>query len=213
MHLAIHSPPLAESPAARLLGPEHPLTRAIDRRASLRLEIAVVGAVLTAALVAVGDGAHAAVAVAVGAVLAGAVAGFRMLLTSTEIRSLVLVLLAEGCGSLPLREVQSERSRLLDVQRRQREADWLVRVADGRDLGFGVARRGQTIISPRVARAARSELLAVAAALRDETPAVEGIALAEQVAREPWSPLYGQDTRALREALARARFLLAIPRT
>jgi hypothetical protein len=213
MHLAIHSPPLAESPAARLLGPEHPLVRAIDRRSSLRLETAVVGVVLAAALVAVGEGAHAAVAVAAGAAVAGAVSGFRMLLTLTEIRSLVLDLLAEGCGSLPLREVQDERSRLLDVRRRQREADWLVRVADGRDLGFGDARRGQTIISPRLARAARGELLAVAAALRAETPAVAGVALAEQVAREPWSPMYGQDARALREALARVRFQLSIPRT
>ena len=31
----------------------------------------------------------------------------------------------------------------------------------------------------------------------------------EQIAREPWSPLYGEDVGALREALARVRFLLA----
>ena len=121
----------------------------------------------------------------------------------------MLELLVEGRERLPLREVQTERSRLLDVRRRQREAEWLTRVADGRDLGLAAPGRGPALISARVATAARTELWAVAAALAGERPPAEGVALAEQIAREPWSPLYGQDARALREALSRARFLLA----
>jgi hypothetical protein len=67
------------------------------------------------------------------------------------------------------------------------------------------------LISARVAKGARDELLAVAAVLRDDTSAVQGLALAEQIAREPWSPLYGQDTRALWEACSRARYLSSAP--
>jgi hypothetical protein len=209
VHLTIHFPPLSESLAAELLGSEHPLARAFDRRSALRLELTVAGVLLTAAVVAVAEGARGAAAVALGAVVAVAVAGVRMLLTLTAIRSLVLELLVAGRGSVPLREVQAERSRLLDVRRRQREAEWLVRVADGRDLGLPAAGGGPALISARVAKGARDELLAVAAVLRDDTSAVQGLALAEQIARESWSPLYGQDTRALREACSRARYLSA----
>jgi hypothetical protein len=207
VHLTIHFPPLSESPAAELLGSEHLLARALDRRSALRLELVVAGVLLTAAVVAVDEGARGAAAVALGAVVAVAVAGVRMLLTLTGIRSLVLELLVEGRESLPLREAQAERCRLLDVRRREREAEWLVRVADGRDLGLCAAGGGPALISARVAKGARDELLAVAAVLRDETSAVQGLACAEQIAHEPWSPLYGQDTRALREACSRARFL------
>ena len=209
MHLAIHFPSLAESPAARLLGSDHPLARALDRRACRRVELAVAGVVLAGAVVAVGEGVRAAATVAIGAAVAAVLAGVRTLVTLAQVRSLVLELLVEGRERLPLREVQTERSRLLDVRRRQREADWLKRVADGRDLVLAAPGRGPALISARVATAARSELSAVAAALASEQPAVEGVALAEQIAREPWSPLYGQDARALREALSRARFLLA----
>jgi hypothetical protein len=209
VHLTIHFPPLAESRAARLLGSEHPLARVLDRRSALRLELGVAGVLLTAAVIAVGAGARGAAAVAIGAVVAVAVAGARMLLMSTRIRSLVLELLVDGRGSVPLREVQTERSRLLDVRRRRREAEWLVRVADGRDLGLAGVGGGPALISARVVKGARTELLAVAAVLRDETSPVEGLALVEQIARGPGSPLYGRDTRALREALWRARFLLS----
>ena len=209
MHLALHFPPLAESPASRLLGIEHPLVRALDRRSALRVEFAVAGVVLAAAVVAVGEGIRAAAAVAIGAAVAVAVAGVRMLLPLTRIRSLVLELLVEGRGRMPLPEVQAVRCRLLDARRRRREAEWLVRVADGRDLGLSARGGGAALISARVAKGARCELLAVAAGLHDETAAVEGLALVEQIAREPWSPLYGHDARALREALSRARILMA----
>jgi hypothetical protein len=212
VQIATHFPPLAASPAARLLGSEHPLARALDRRASLQVELAVAGVVLACAVVAVGEGVRAAAAVALGAVVAGVVAGMRLLVTLAQVRSLVLELLVEGRERLPLREVQAERSRLLDARRRRREAAWLARVADGKDLGLAAPGRGPALISARVATAVQTELLAVAAALDSEQPPVEGVALAEQIAREPWSPLYGQDARALREALSRARFLLAAVR-
>ena len=186
MHLALHSAPPAESHAAQLLGPWHPLTRALDRRLSLRCEVVVLGAILVGALAGVAEGARGAIAVVLAAGFAGLPAGFRLLL-----------------------EVRRECSRLLDLEHRQREAEWFVRVADGRDLGLGVPGRVPPLIDDRVARAALAELLGVAAELRGEQPGVEGVALVEQIACEPWSPLFGQDERALREVLCRARFLLS----
>jgi hypothetical protein len=51
--------------------------------------------------------------------------------------------------------------------------------------------------------------LEIAVALTTDEPGVAGLALLEQLACEPWSPLFGEDARALREALSRVRFLLA----
>jgi hypothetical protein len=107
----------------------------------------------------------------------------------------MLELLVEVRERLPLREVQAERSRLLDARRRRREAVWLARVADGKELGLAAPGRGPALISASVATAVQTELLPAAAALDSERPAVEGVAFAEQIAREPWSPLYGQDAR------------------
>lgn len=209
MHLALYSAPPVESSAARLLGTAHPLTRAFDRRSCLRLEIVVLGAVLVGAFAALAEGDRGAIVVVLAAGLASLPAVFRLLVVGTQIHGLLLELIVEGRGSLPLAEVQRECSRLLDVRRREREAGWLERVASGRDLGLGVPGRVPPLIDARVARAARDELLAVAKGLRGERPAVEGVALVQQIACEPWSPLFGQDSRAFREMLSRARFLLS----
>jgi hypothetical protein len=49
----------------------------------------------------------------------------------------------------------------------------------------------------------------VATALAREADGVAGLALLEQLVSEPWSPLFGDDIEALRQALSRVRFLLA----
>jgi hypothetical protein len=206
VHLAIRSSPLVESPAARLLGRAHPLSQALDRRASLRVEIVVLSTVLGGSLTALAGGAEAAMPVALPAMLVAALAVLRLVTVRAVIRSLVLTLLVEGRGALPLVELQQERARLLDAERLRRVAQWLRRVADGSDLGFGIP----SLIDPRVAAGARTELLDVAAALSRDERGVAGVALLEQIACEPWSPLFGDDAEALQEALARVRFLLAV---
>jgi hypothetical protein len=205
VHLAIRTPPLAESPAAHLLGCAHPLTRALDRRTSLRIEMVVLSAVVGGSLIAIASGAHAAMPVAIAAGVVEGAAFLRLMAVGTNIHSLVLALMVDARASLPLAELEKERARLLDARRRRRDAQWLERVADGADLGFGIP----SLINPRVASGARIELLAVAAALSRGERGVAGLALLEQIAREPWSPLYGEDVGALREALARVRFLLS----
>ena len=209
MHLAIRSSPLVESPAVWLLGEAHPLVRSLDRRVTLRLELLVVGALLLGSLLGVAGGVHWALPVALAAGLAATSTWFRLMLTSALIRSLVLELLVEGRERLGLAELQKARRRLLDVRHRRTQAQWLGRVAAGRDLGFGLPRRVPPLISPRVAAGARCELLDVAAALARGADGVAGLALLEQLASEPWSPLFDDDVQAVREALSRVRFLLA----
>jgi hypothetical protein len=209
VHLAIRSSPLVESPAARLLGEAHPLVRSLDRRATLHLELLVVGALLLGGLLGVAGGVHAGLPVALAAGVAGTSTWLRLMLAIALIRSLVLELLAEGRESLPLAELQKARCRLLDVRHRRTQAQWLERVAAGRDLGFGLPPRVPPLISPLIAAEARCELLDVAAALARGAQGVAGLALLEQLASEPWSPLFDDDVQAVREALSRVRFLLA----
>ena len=207
MHLAIHPPRSLESSAAEHLGLGHPLVRALDRRASLHVAALVVGAMLCGSLALAARGADWATALAVSAAVVQAVTCLGLMLAAAEISSLVLGLLVEGRERLPLPEVQKERARLLDARRRRREAQWLERVASGTDLGFGLPGRVPPLISPSVAARARIELLQVAAAISRDQAGVAGLALLQLLATEPWSPLYGDDARALREALARVRFL------
>ena len=207
VHLAIHSFHPLESPAARLLGSGHPLVRALDWRVLLHVAALVVGALLISSLAFVARGADWATAVAVSAGVVEAVTCLGLMLAAAEIRGVVLVLLVEGRERLPLREVQRERARLLDTRRRRREARWLERVASGTELGFGLPGRAPPLISPSVAARARGELLRVAAAISRDQAGVAGLALLQLLATEPWSPLYGDDPRALQEALARVRFL------
>ena len=209
MHLAIHPPRLVETRAARLLGPGHPLVRALERRASLHVAAVAVGAMLYGSLILAARGGHSATPVALAAGVVEALTCFCLMLATTEIRSLVLGLLVEGRERLPLPELQKERARLLDARRRRREAQWLARAANGTDLGFGLPGRVPPLISPSVAARARLELLQVAAAVSRDQAGVAGLALLELLATEPWSPLYGDDPRALREALSRVRFLAA----
>jgi hypothetical protein len=129
-----------------------------------------------------------------------------LMVTAAEIRSLVLVLLAEGREALSLAIV---RARLLDAGRRRGEAQWLERVANGTDLGFGVPGRVPALISPGVAAGVRIELLQVAAAISSGQAGIAGLASLRLLATEPSSPLYGEDPRVLREALSRVRFLLS----
>ena len=207
MHLATHPPGVVESPAARLLGSVHPLVRALERRASLHVAAVAVGAMLSGSALLAARGGDSAIAVALVAGVVEAPTCFRLMLATTEIRSLVLSLLVEGRGRLPLPDAQKERARLLGARRRRREAQWLERVANGTDLGFGIPGRVPPLISPSVAVRARIELLQVAGAISRDQAGVAGLALLQLLATEPWSELYGDDPRALREASARVRFL------
>jgi hypothetical protein len=209
VHLATRSSSLVQRPAARLLGEHHPLALALDRRTSVALELLVVGVLLGGGLIEVAAGARWALPFALAAAVAAVPVWLRLSLVRACIRDEVLALLAPGRERLPLAEVQKERRRLLDGDRRRTQAEWLERVAEGRDLGFGIPGRVPTLISPRVARGARHELLEVAAAVRGGAPGVAGLALLEQLAYHPWSPLFDDDVRALQEALSRVRFLLA----
>jgi hypothetical protein len=209
MHLAIRSSRLVESPAARLLGTEHPLTLMLDRRASVRAQAVALSSLFASSLPAAGAGVEAAVAVAVAAGGVGALWCCRLALVNERCRDLVLDLIVAGGGRLPLEAVARERVRLLDARRRRRLGQWLEGVAEGRDLGFGTPGRGRPLLTARVIASCRRELIDVASLARGDEPDVAGVALLEQLVSDGCSPLYGEDARALRCALWRIRFLLS----
>jgi hypothetical protein len=209
VHLAIRSSPLVESSAARLLGEHHALTRALERRAAIHVEMLAMVALLVVCGVAGEIGIAEAVPVALVAAPAGVVSWIRAFEAGIRVRGLVLQLIADGRGRLPLPEIEDQCARLLDPQHRRDQVEWLTALAKGEHFAFGVPRRVPPIINRRVVAAAREELMEVAYALSGDERGLAGLALLELVSYEPESPLFGDDALQLREALARVRFRLA----
>ena len=186
-----------------VVGPEHPLAKAEARVRTLRGQAAAVGAVIGASAV----GALAGVAQLVAVVASAAMVQVLLLVllaaaTATR-RDRAVELIAGGRSSLPLEVVRRERARLTDPRRVRALAsslDTLRRDADRCPW------RAPSIYVPSTIMAVDAEIARTVAALRDGRPGPVAMARAERLLGGPASPLYGDDVRALREALHRIRF-------
>jgi hypothetical protein len=207
VHLAIHSSQLVKSDAARLLGGDHPLTRALAERAAVRSQLWLISALDAGSWGAHALGVYPAAPIAIAAGVVWLVWCCRAALAEVRTHDVALETIAAGGARLPLDVVARERERLLDGERRRRLARWLETVGGGRDLGFG---QGCTrpLLSAPVMRAVRRELEDVAAQVDGEAPSVAGLALLERLVRNGASPLYGEDATALRQELWRIRWRL-----
>src|SRR5262249_9647312 len=115
----------------------------------------------------------------------------------------------EGRETLPVPVVQRERRRLLDQSTRGYVARSLERVLQH------VTRR-PTPVPPSVpplfdvgtVATVVDDLQAIIALLRSDHPQARGVALAERLLTEGFSPLYGENAIALRDELRRVRYLL-----
>jgi hypothetical protein len=192
-----------------LLSPDHPLVRtSSDLSASLR-QVAAVSAVLVGSLLALVLGTGAAVTLVIGAAIVLlallAIAGQLWDRRRRAARDLVL----EGRETLPVAAVQRERRRLLEERTRGYVARSLERVLQH------VTRR-PTPIPPSVrplfdvgtVATVVEDLQAIIALLRSDAPQARGVALAERLLTEGFSPLYGENAVALRDELRRVRYLL-----
>jgi hypothetical protein len=194
-----------------LLGPTHPLTRAMrDGRAVLR-QARGVAMVLAAALTAALNGlawawAGVAGSIAVLLGLGGAALALRL-----RARWAAREVIADGGERLPLAPIERERARLLADATRSTLASSLERM-----LAQAAATTGRLappslrpVFDVGVVQSLADDLGALATALRDRPASARGVALVEQLVTWGGSSLYRGDVSRLREELGRVRYLLA----
>lgn len=186
---------------AQVLGPHHPLARALDLREVLLRQSTVTGVVLALSATAVLLRADWAGPVLVAGALVQLVLGVLLMAAVMLSRDRARDLLIEGCDvGLPV--LARERRRLLALRRREALA------ASLEDLVRSAERWGRTPNPSRpvyegfIVRQVAPELLAVAADLRAATVGVCGVARVERLLTTGTSPLYGPMSDELRAELA-----------
>ena len=188
---------------------DHPLLRATEAVHYTGRQWVHVAAVLTGSVIARIEGREWA------GPLAGSAASVLLILTvllaahKQRERDCAIELILEGREGIPIAAVQRQRRRLLAEQTRNGLAGNL------EDLIRQSASRSRLQIrvtplpfEPTVLRMAAGELREVSGLLRTEGVSAGGVARAERLVERAVSPLYGQDTDALREELYRVRDLL-----
>ena len=197
-----------DASAAALLGPDHPLVRAVDRFSVLVQQSLIVAALLSASIVALVEGVSSALSLVVAAavVLAGFVCGAVVAAWTKRERALDLII--EGRGYIPLDVINRERRRLLDPNQR----DALARSLEGMrvEAENPVHRRplAPPLFSARAIAAVGSDLTDIARLLGDDDASLRGVAMTRRLLFDGTSPLYGEDVRLLQEELHRIHFLL-----
>ena len=195
--------------ASAVLGAEHPVSRALRRQRTIERQLAVTLVVLPLAVVALGahvQDAPLAVGATAPVMLAFLVAA---LVARQAVRDRTGDLIAAGESDFVLGFVVREQRRLASPAERRRVA----RALDGL---LADARRWNRTPPPfrplpgvECLRLVEGEAEAVIASLRGARPSVRGVALVARLMRDGLeSPLYSGDPRALREELARIRFIL-----
>jgi hypothetical protein len=212
MHLAsrIHRPPetLRTAEAEALLGGEHPLVIALERRAVAMAQLVAVLGVLSVSLVGVVVGARGAVPVAVAGAGVTAVMGCRLAVRASEVRDCVWELIIGGRGEFALPLVERERTRLSDPTVRD-ELAHAYESMSGEPDAFGlVPCRACVVGFPSVMAKVRPELALVAALLRDDAASVRGVAAAQRFLCDGTSSLFGRDDVILCQDLHRIAYLL-----
>jgi hypothetical protein len=196
-----------------LLGPTHPLTRAMRDSGAVRHQARAVAMVLVAALTAALNGLAWAWAGAAGSVAVLAGLGAAALLVRVRARWAAREVIADGGERLPLAPVERERARLLAEDTRTTLAGTLERMLAQAAVTTGrfAPPSLRPVFDVGVVQALADDLRALAAALRDEPAAARGVALAEELVTWGGSSLYGDGVEPLRAELGRLRYLLEQP--
>ena len=193
--------PRIERPEA-LLGAGHPLVAVLAACGATAEAVAAVAVAQLGAFALWWASASYARALALAAALVQVALGMRWADLRVRRRELCLDLLIAGRGDLPLAALRRERRRLGNPRYQVRLAGTLEDVAAQR-AGH------RALYSGRLVAAMEPQLRDVASTLRAGEVNVRGAALLERLITSGGSPLYGEEVAALRDELARARYLLA----
>jgi hypothetical protein len=198
---------------ASLLGPTHPLTRAMRDSGAVTRQARAVAMLLAASVTAALSGLTWAWAGVVGAVLVMAGLGVASLAVRVRARWAAREVIADGGERLPLAPIERERERLLAEGTRSTLAGSLERMLlqAGATTGRLAPPSVRPVFDAGVVGALADDLRALAMALRDGPASARGVALAEQLVTWGGSSLYGHGVEPLRAELGRLRYLLEQP--
>jgi hypothetical protein len=193
--------------SSALLGPDHPLVRAESQERTLRAQFVVTVVFGLAAGLLTPLLGPASLRLSIGATVVSALFLLGAVIARARLRERAFELIASGREELPLRAVESERSRLRDFRYRHR----LARTIDVITLEPETHEWWSPIYADRESvRGARAELREIAVLLR-ELPSVRarGVALVTRLVRDgATSPLYRGPALRLHEELGRIRHVL-----
>jgi hypothetical protein len=189
------------------LGLAHPL---VGLLASLQTSVGQMRAVADVA--AIGSALLLGVAQSPLALLVGAGAAEIILIARwvnrlVATRDVCLELIVEGRGGIHTSVLERERCRLAEPRHHAALARSITRLVQDAEQPPTLI-RARPVFSMRVVRSAAPELRAIAERLLAPAPAVQGVALVEQLLRNGASPLYGSEIEPLRSELGRAHYLL-----
>jgi hypothetical protein len=193
--------------AEEQLGAAHPLVALLASLQTSLEQMWVVAAVAMIGSAILLDERRSPLALLIGAGAAEIIPIARWMARRVDVREVCLDLIIGGRGGVQVRVVERERCRLAEPRHRATLARSIT------DLVEAVQRppsrpRARPVFSVRVVRSVTPELRAIAERLVATAPAVQGVALIEQLLRNGVSPLYGSEVEPLRRELGRARFLL-----
>jgi hypothetical protein len=195
----------AES-AGSVLGPTHPLTRAIDAVLRLGRQWWTCAAILAGALIAQLDRHPWAVTVAVSAGLVLLTLTVVILALRQRVRDEAIHLIADGREALPIAVVQRQRRRLLSRKTTEALARTLETMLRQALRPTRIMTRGaRPLFSARVITSVAPDLLAVISLLQTEQTRARGVAMTERLLAYSDSPLYAREPRVLGEELHRIR--------
>jgi hypothetical protein len=190
-----------------LLGPSHPLARALDDSRRVRRQLAAVAAVM------LGAGAAAAVEGTgePSLFIAGAITLIawccRLALLGERTRREARRAVIDGRECVPLACIRAECRRLADPWLHQHLARWAEELAQG-----ATAWPAPSLWSAAAVRACAPQLREVARLIRAGQTGVRGMAMLERLLTSGVMPAHGDDARALTEELGRIRYHLCSQR-
>ena len=197
-----------QAPSA-VLGPDHPLTRAVDGLESVGRQSRVVGTVLVGSVIDAIQGVAWAAAAALSAVIVlfglAIVAG----VFAQRRRERALDLIIEGHETVSVAAVQRERERLHAARTQHRLAraiDGMVDQALNPPTTWG--RGARPLFEVAVVALVAEDLRAISRLLRAERASVRGVALTERLVSDGTSALYRDQADALRGELRRVHDLM-----
>jgi hypothetical protein len=198
----------SQTPSA-VLGPDHPLARAIDGLESVVRQLRVVSAVLIGSMIDFREG----VAWAEDAALSAVIVLFGLAIVSAVLaqrrRDRALDRILEGHESVQIAVVQRERQRLRAARTQRllaRSIDSMVEEAS--NPAKPCVRGARPLFEISVVALVAEDLRAISRLLRAERASVRGVALAERLVSDGTSPLYGDQAPALRGELHRIHDLM-----
>jgi len=198
--------------AEHALGPAHPLTRGLARRHKLAGQLVVVAVPFLLGLI--GLLLHHRHATPVLGASYLVVLGLLAAIVTVRhsVRDCVQTLIAEGTHGVFLQVVGRERRRLASPKVREELARSLERLLRDAQRWHSIHPHSRPLPGVECLRYTAAEVAALATALREGQPKVQGVAATARLVFDGYSsPLYAGDTERLREELRRIQYLLSPP--